>query len=116
MRDNVREVDLRIERALLTVLLATGASAAFTKPASTAPAASSADSYSESSRADEAAKARELEQKAEEYKDRFAEIQSSDMSAEEKAQAASELIDEQQRAIQEAQDSHDGGEPGGDGY
>lgn len=61
----------------------------------------------------EAAKARELEEKAQGYKERFEEIQASDMSPEEKAQAASELVDEQQRTIREADDADSGS--GGDG-
>ena len=60
----------------------------------------------------EAAKTRELEDKAAEYKDRYQQIQDSDMSAEQKAQAASELVDEQQRTIREAEDGAAGA--GGD--
>ncbi len=66
----------------------------------------------ESSAPSEAAKTRELEDKAAEYKDRYQEIQNSDMTAEEKAQAASELVDEQQRTVREAEDGPSGA--GGD--
>jgi flagellar basal body L-ring protein FlgH len=60
----------------------------------------------------EAERARELEAKAEGFKDRFAEIQESDMSPDQKAQAVGALVDEQQRAIQE---SEAGSEPKDDG-
>ena len=53
----------------------------------------------------EAAKTQELEQKADDYQARMQAIQSSDMSAEEKVQAANALVDEQQKTIQEAVDS-----------
>ena len=58
----------------------------------------------------EAAKTRELEDKAAEYQDRYQEIQDSDRSAEEKARAASELVDEQQRTVREAEDGPGGGD------
>ena len=58
----------------------------------------------------EAAKTRALEEKAAEYKDRYQEIQESAMTAEEKAQAASELVDEQQRTVREAEDGAAGDE------
>ena len=58
----------------------------------------------------EAAKTRELEDKAAEYKDRYQEIQESDMTAEEKAQAAGDLVDEQQRTVREAEDGGAGGD------
>ena len=51
-----------------------------------------------------AEKNRELEDKAAGYQDRFREIQGSDMTAEEKAQAAGDLVDEQQRTVREAED------------
>lgn len=60
----------------------------------------------------EAAKTRELEDKAAEYRDRYQQIQDSDMTADQKAQAASELVDEQQRTIREAEDGPAGA--GGD--
>lgn len=60
----------------------------------------------------EAAKTRELEDKAGEYRDRYQQIQDSDMTADQKAQAASELVDEQQRTIREAEDGPAGA--GGD--
>ena len=59
----------------------------------------------------EAETTRDLETKAAEYKDRFEEIRQSDMSADEKAQAVSELVDEQQRTVREAEDG-DSGEAG----
>jgi hypothetical protein len=59
----------------------------------------------------EAAKSQELEQKAQEYQDRFAEIQASELSAEEKAAAASALVDEQQKTIQEAESGDSGESP-----
>jgi hypothetical protein len=52
---------------------------------------------------------RELEEKAAGYADRFREIQESDMTADQKAQAAGELVDEQQRTIREAEDGGAGG-------
>ena len=58
----------------------------------------------EPSTTSESAKARELEDKAAGYQDRFQEIQESDMTAEQKAQAAGELVDEQQRTVREAED------------
>jgi hypothetical protein len=57
-----------------------------------------------------AAKTRELEEKAAGYKERFQEIQESDMTAEEKAQAAGELVDEQQRTVREAEEGAGGGD------
>ncbi len=59
----------------------------------------------------EAAKTRELQEKAAGYEERFKEIQDSDMTAEQKAQAASELVDEQQRTVHEAEDGPAGEEP-----
>jgi len=58
----------------------------------------------------ESAKTRELEEKAAGYEERFKEIQESEMSAEQKAQAAGELVDEQQRTVREAQDGPAGEE------
>ena len=60
--------------------------------------------------ASESEKTQALEEKAQGYKDRFDEIQASDMTAEEKAQAAQTLVDEQQRTIQEADSSGGSGE------
>ena len=48
--------------------------------------------------------ARELDEKAAGYEERFREIQESDMTADQKAQAAGELVDEQQQTIREAED------------
>jgi len=76
------------------------------KPAATARETSPG---TESTRTGEAAKTRELEEKAAGYQDRYKEIQESDMSADEKAQAASELVDEQQRTVREAEDGGSGG-------
>lgn len=102
---------MRYATKLAVILVLLAPLAACTKPA-TEEAASSSGVYAEPTRSSEAEKTEELERKAAEYKDRFAEIQASDMSAEEKAQAASELMNEQQRTIQEAED---GGDSAGDG-
>jgi hypothetical protein len=59
----------------------------------------------------EAAKTQELEQKAADIKDRYQEIQASEMTAEEKAQATQQLVDEQQKAIQEADSGSSGENP-----
>lgn len=67
------------------------------KPAETEPAATSG-----------AAKTRELEDKAASYEERYREIQGSDMTAEQKAQAAGALVDEQQRTVREAEDGRAG--------
>ena len=48
--------------------------------------------------------ARELDEKAAGYEARFKEIQESDRTADQKAQAAGELVDEQQQTIREAED------------
>ncbi|MEO7795032.1 MAG: hypothetical protein ABIV06_09690 [Thermoanaerobaculia bacterium] len=58
----------------------------------------------------ESTKTRELEEKAAGYEERFREIQASDATAEEKAQAAGELVDEQQRTAHEAEDGGGGGD------
>ena len=58
----------------------------------------------------EAAKTRELEDKAAGFQERYQEIQESDMTAEEKAQAAGDLVDEQQRTVREAEDGGAGGD------
>jgi hypothetical protein len=71
------------------------------KPATTAR---ETPATTESTRTSEAAKTRELEEKAAGYEERFKEIQESEMSADEKAQAAGELVDEQQRTVREAED------------
>jgi hypothetical protein len=91
--------------AVAALACALGASLGCAKPAAK-PAARSAEESAESTGAgaSEAGRTRELEDKATEYKDRFEEIQASDMTAEEKAQAASELVDEQQRTVREAED------------
>src|SRR6187402_2472304 len=66
----------------------------------------------EPTRTNEAAKTRELEEKAAGYEERFKEIQASDMSADEKAQATGDLVDEQQRTVREAEDGSAGeGDP-----
>ena len=99
--------------AVMAALLVSGALfAGCAKPASEAPPASSPSTNLDQTPASEAAKTRELEEKAQGYQERFQEIQSSDMSAEEKARAASELVDEQQKTIQE---SESGSADGGDG-
>ena len=46
----------------------------------------------------------DLESKASEYRDRYQEIQDSEMTADEKAQAVGDLVDEQQRTVREAED------------
>jgi hypothetical protein len=82
-----------------------GGFTACAKPAATARETPPA---SESTRTSEAAKTRELEEKAAGYEERFKEIQESEMSADEKAQAAGELVDEQQRTVREAEDGGSG--------
>lgn len=62
-------------------------------------------SESEPAAASESTQTRELEDKAAGYKERFQEIQDSDMTAEQKAQAAGALVDEQQRTVREAEDA-----------
>ena len=84
-----------------TLTLALGTVIACAKPAAT-PASSSSS---------ESAQTRELEEKAAGYDDRFQDIQASDLSAEQKAQAVGELVDEQQRTIREAQDNPANEEP-----
>jgi hypothetical protein len=59
-----------------------------------------------------AASTSELEEKAAGYEERFQEIQAGDMTADEKAQAVGELVDEQQRTVREAEDGS--GESGDD--
>lgn len=97
-------------RAIAMVLvLALGAAAGCSKPEKRVRERAA---EAEPAPASEAAKTRELEDKAAEYKDRYQQIQDSDMTAEQKAQAASELVDEQQRTIREAEDGAAGA--GGD--
>lgn len=91
----------RSPAAGVLLVLALGASAACSKPAKQVREKSP---EAESAATNEAAKTRELEDKAAAYKDRYQEIQDSDMTAEEKAQAAGELVDEQQRTVREAED------------
>ena len=97
---------------LLAVAVANGcskpAARARETPAAGAPEATAAAGASEAT--SEAAKTRELEEKAAGYKDRYQEIQDSSMSAEEKAQATGELVDEQQRTVREAEAGSGGGE------
>lgn len=70
------------------------------------PAAKARETASEPepARMSEAAKTRELEDKAAGYEERYKEIQESDMTAEQKAQATGDLVDEQQRTVREAED------------
>lgn len=70
--------------------------AAKERPQASAGAAESATSSREESR--------ELESKAGEYRDRYQEIQDSEMTVDEKAQAVGDLVDEQQRTVREAED------------
>ena len=97
--------------ALAAVAVLALASAGCAKPAAK-PAAKSVEERSEPAPevTSEAAKTRELEDKADGYQDRYQEIQESDMTAEEKAQAAGELVDEQQRTVREAEDGTAGGD------
>jgi hypothetical protein len=92
-------------------LVGTALVAGCAKPASEAPPAGSSATNPEQAPTSEAEKTRELEEKAQGYQDRFQEIQASDMSAEEKARAASELVDEQQRTIQESESTGEGDDP-----
>jgi hypothetical protein len=81
--------------------LAGGSATGCAKPAAKAretPAAAEPGATSE------AAKTRELEEKAAGYEERYKEIQESDMTAEQKAQATGDLVDEQQRTVREAED------------
>ena len=89
----------RISAVLL--VLALGASAGCSKPEKRVRENAAEP---ESTATSEAAKTRELEDKAAAYKDRYQEIQDSNMTADEKAQAAGELVDEQQRTVREAED------------
>ena len=83
------------------------------KPAAETPPAARSDVAAEApAPSSEAAKADELEQQAKENQDRFQEIQASDMTPEQKAQAASALVDEQQKAIQESDSSGSSGDGG----
>jgi hypothetical protein len=93
----------------VAVSLFTACVAGCAKPANQTkqPAVPAATESSPSS----AARTEELEQKAAGYEDRMREIQASDMTAEEKAQAASELIDAQQKTIQEAESAGPGENP-----
>ncbi len=59
-------------------------------------------------RTSEAAKTRELEDKAAGYEERYKEIQGSDMTADQKAQATGDLVDEQQRTVRAAEDGPPG--------
>lgn len=99
--------------------LALGGLTACSKPPAKA-SAGRAESESGATRGEDPAtgsqaeKTRELEDKAADYKDRFQEIQGSDMSADDKAKAASELVDEQQKTVHEAEDgpaAEEGAEP-----
>lgn len=69
-----------------------------------APASESPDPAGSSNGSTGSNAARELEEKAAGYEERFKEIQESDMTADQKAQAAGELVDEQQQTIREAED------------
>ncbi len=90
--------------------LVLGAAASCAKP-STKARAIQPESGSEP--ASEAAKTRELDEKAAGYEERFREIQEGDMTPDEKAQAVGELVDEQQETVREAEDGG-GGESGDD--
>lgn len=92
-------------------VLALGSAASCAKPAANpAPRSAEERTQSDPEAASEAAKTRELEDRAAGYKDRYQEIQESDMSAEEKAQAAGDLVDEQQRTVREAEEGAAGGD------
>ncbi|MEO8197013.1 MAG: hypothetical protein ABI689_09850 [Thermoanaerobaculia bacterium] len=110
MRTSLRSRALNLAAIGAACALALGAAASCAKPAAK-PAARFAEERSEPEAvpSGEAAKTRELEDKAAAYKDRYQEIQDSDMTAEEKAQAAGELVDEQQRTVREAEDGPAGG-------
>lgn len=102
---------MRTRLTILTSFALWALLAGCSKPAAEKPTSRSTESDSELTSTSGAQKTRELEHKADEYKGRFDEIQASDMTPEQKAQAAGELVQEQQRTIQEAQD---GGDPAGD--
>ena len=87
--------------ALVLTLAAVGGCS---KPAAKAGERRAAPEAESPGRAGNAAATRELEEKAAGYEERFKTIQASDMTAEEKAQAAGELVDEQQRTIRDAED------------
>jgi hypothetical protein len=91
--------------ALAIVALAT-ASTGCSKPVVEGPPAAS-----QPPQGSEAAKTEALEQKATDIRDRYQEVQASDMTAEEKAQATQQLVDEQQKAIQEADSGGSGENP-----
>lgn len=59
-------------------------------------------------RSSEAAETERLEREAASYEERFREIQASEASPEEKADAASRLVDEQQRALRDAAEREPG--------
>lgn len=99
-------------RAVAVLLaLALAAAAGCAKPAAKpAPRVVEERPESQPEAASQAAKTRQLEDKAAGYQDRFQEIQESDMTAEAKAQAAGDLVDEQQRTVREAEDGGAGGD------
>lgn len=92
---------------VLAGLALAGLLASCAKPAAEEPGGRATESSAEPTSTSGAEKAQELEQKADEYRNRFDEIQASDMTPEQKAQAAGELVQEQQRTVQEAQDGAD---------
>lgn len=85
-------------------LLVLGTAGGCAKPAAKAGERQTAAESATGSSAESPSAAGDLEEKAAAYSDRFKEIQESDMTADEKAQAAGELVDEQQRTIREAED------------
>lgn len=98
----------------LTLTVTLGCIVACTKPpassSETRPGSDGDNSSASRSEGAEAAKARELQDKATAYEERYKAIQESDMTAEQRAQATSALVDEQQRTVREAEDGTAGEE------
>lgn len=86
------------------LVLALGTAGGCAKPAAKAGERQASPGSEAPSSAGSSSASRDLEEKAAGYADRFKEIQESDMTADQKAQAAGELVDEQQRTIREAED------------
>ena len=86
------------------LVLALGTAGGCAKPAAKAGERQTARESEPSESAGSSNATRELEDKAAGYEERFREIQESDMTADQKAQAAGELVDEQQQTIREAED------------
>ena len=88
----------------IALTLALGTAGGCAKPAAKSGERQAAPESESPGPAGNSSAARELEEKAAGYEERFKEIQESDMTADQKAQAAGELVDEQQQTIREAED------------